>query len=167
VTGQGADDFVREFTTDVVPYVAKNYRLLGGRANTAIAGLSMGGMQTLNIAIPQLDRFAYVGVYSSGLIGVIPGGRGRGNAPAPAEASGAVEWERRNAAMLDNAGLKRGLKLMWFATGKDDFLLGTTTATVELLKKHGFDVTYKESPGGHTWINWRNYLHEFAQLLFE
>ncbi len=68
-----------------MPYVEKHYRVLTDRANTAIAGLSMGGMQTLEVAIPRLDRFAYIGVYSSGLIGAFPnaGGRGRGAAPAP------------------------------------------------------------------------------------
>jgi enterochelin esterase family protein len=172
VTGQAADDFVKEFTTDVMPYVSKNYRALTDRANSAIAGLSMGGMQTLNIAIPRLDRFAYIGVYSSGLIGAFATG-GRGNAPAPASAplpnaaNGAAEWERQNAAALGNTGLKKGLKLVWFSTGKDDFLIDTTNATVDLLKKHGFNVSYKVSPGGHTWINWRNYLYEFAPQLFQ
>ena len=46
--------------------------------------------------------------------------------------------------------------MFWFATGKDDFLLTTTNATVELFKKHGFNVVYKETAGGHTWINWRD-----------
>ena len=66
-----------------MPYVEKHYRVLTDRANTAIAGLSMGGLQTLEVAIPRLDRFAYIGVYSSGLIGAFPnaGGRGRGAAP--------------------------------------------------------------------------------------
>jgi hypothetical protein len=62
--------------------------------------------------------------------------------------------------------LKKELKLLWFATGKEDFLLETSRVTVEMLKKHKFDVIYQESKGGHTWINWRNYLYEFAQLLF-
>ena len=52
-----------------MPYVEKNYRVIADRAHRAIAGLSMGGSQTLNIAIPHLDKFAYVGVYSSGMLG--------------------------------------------------------------------------------------------------
>jgi enterochelin esterase family protein len=67
---------------------------------------------------------------------------------------------------LDNAQLKKGLKLVWFATGKNDFLLKTSQATVEMLKKHGFNVAFKGSEGGHTWLNWRDYLIEFAPLLF-
>jgi enterochelin esterase family protein len=151
------DDFAKDFVQDVMPYVEKHYRVLTDRAHTAMAGLSMGGSQTLNIAIPHLDRFAYVGVYSSGLIGEFPGG---------APTSGA-NWETRNLAMLDNAALKKGLKLLWFSTGKEDGLISTSQATVELLKKHGFNAVFKESPGAHTWINWRNYLNEFAPQLFQ
>ena len=57
---------------------------------------------------------------------------------------------------------KKGLKLLWFATGKDDFLLARTKETVELFKKHGFNPVFKETSGGHTWINWQQYLNEFA-----
>ena len=166
----GTDAFVSDFVTDIMPLVQKNYRIATDRANTAIAGLSMGGNQTLNIAIPNLEKFGYVGVYSSGLLGAFPaagrsgGGRG-GTAPANA-ANGAAEWESRNAANLDYANLKKVLKVFWFATGKDDFLLDTTTSTVALFKKHGFSPVFKESLGGHTWMNWRDYLNEFAPMLF-
>ena len=64
------DEFVQDFLSDIMPYVEKNYRTLNGRANRAIAGLSMGGMQTLNIGIPHLDQFSYIGVFSSGLFGM-------------------------------------------------------------------------------------------------
>jgi enterochelin esterase-like enzyme len=162
------DEFVGDFVNDVMPYVEKHYRVLTDRANTAIAGLSMGGLQTLEVAIPRLERFAYVGVYSSGLIGAFPnnGGRGGATAAAPPAPAGAVEWETMHAAKLDDAGLKKGLRLLWFGTGKEDFLLSTTNATVDLFKRHGFSPVFVESPGGHTWINWRNYLSEFAPLLF-
>ena len=169
------DDFAKDFVTDVMPLVQKRYRVMTDRAHTAIAGLSMGGSQSLNIAIPNLQRFAYIGVYSSGLIGEAGGGGGRGGrgvappaaaAPVPAP-SNPDSWENRNLATLDNASLKKGLKLVWFSTGKDDGLIGTTRATVDMLKKHGFNVVYEESPGGHTWINWRNYLNAFAPQLFQ
>ena len=167
------DDFAKEFVTDVMPLVEKRYRVMTDRAHTAIAGLSMGGSQTLNIAIPNLQRFAYIGVYSSGLIGEAGGG-GRGGRGGDASAAPVVpaapnpnSWENRNLAMLDNASLKKGLKLVWFSTGKDDGLIGTTRATVDVLKKHGFNPVFEESPGGHTWINWRNYLNVFAPQLFQ
>ena len=165
LSATGTDPFVSDFVDDVMPYVQSNYRVLTDRASTAIAGLSMGGSQTLNVAIPHLEKFGYVGVYSSGLLGAFPIA-GRRGAPA-APVAGPGEWESRYGAKLDDAGLKRGLRLFWFATGKDDFLLTTTTATVDLFKKHGFSPVFKESAGGHTWLNWRAYLSEFAPMLFE
>jgi enterochelin esterase family protein len=163
------DDFTRDFTTDLMPYVETHYRVLGDRANRAIAGLSMGGSQTLNIGIPQLDKFAYIGVFSSGLLG---GGRGRGAAPAagapaaPAPPFGEA-WEKQHLAVLDNAALKKGLRLVWFSTGKDDGLIASSRSTVELLKKHGFNAQFLESQGGHTWLNWRDYLVAFTPQLFQ
>lgn len=152
-------DFEAEFTTDIMPQMEKRYRVLTDRAHRAMAGLSMGGAHTLNIGIPHLDQFGYLGVYSSGIFG-ITGGPG-GNAPQ------GPSFEERHKAILDDAKLKDGLKLFWFATGKDDFLVATSRATVEMFQKHGFKVTYKETSGAHTWDNWRAYLHEFAPQLFQ
>ena len=70
-----------------------------------------------------------------------------------------------HAAKLADPALKKGL-LLWFATGKDDFLLTTTQATVALFEKQGFSPVVRQTDGGHTWINWRNYLVEFTPLLF-
>jgi enterochelin esterase family protein len=206
VVGRSAtESFVGDFTTDIVPYVAGHYRVLTDRANTAIAGLSMGGAQTLHIGIPHLEKYAYIGVYSSGLIGAFPGVTGRGAAPSaapptatvaptavpsaaptnaapsapvaapqpssatapPAPAPSAADFERLHQAKLANAGLKKDLRLFWFGTGKDDFLIGTTRATVALFEKHGFKPVFKETDGGHTWINWRAYLTEFVPQLFQ
>jgi len=89
-------------------------------------------------------------------------------APAPEAAPPpGPTWEEQHKADLDNAAAKKGLKLLWFSTGKDDGLITTTHATVELLKKHGFEPVFQESPGAHTWLNWRNYLNEFAPQLFQ
>jgi enterochelin esterase-like enzyme len=163
------DDFVKEFSADIMPYAESHYRVLTTRKDRAIAGLSMGGIHTLSIAIPNLQKFAYLGVYSSGLIGVFPmtmPGRG-GAAPATPQQDGVAAYEQAQKAMLDSAELKKGLKLFWFATGKDDFLMDLTKKSVDLYKKHGFTVIFKESEGGHTWINWRDYLAEFAPMLFQ
>jgi enterochelin esterase-like enzyme len=151
------DEFVEDFTKDVKPYVETNYRVKADRANRAIAGLSMGGAQTLTIAFDHLDEYAYIGVYSSGVFG-INGGFG-GTGPS-------TEWEDSHKTTLDDSALKKGLSLVWFGCGKEDFLVKTSTATVEMLKKHGFEVVSKDSEGGHTWINWREYLNEFAPQLF-
>lgn len=188
-TGRAAtEEFVNDFVKDVMPHVETHYRALKDRASTAIAGLSMGGGQTLQVSIRRLERFGYIGVFSAGLIGGFPeltGRGGRGAAPAPPAAvtappaapappaaapvaapPTAAEWERLHAAKLDDPRLKKGLRLLWFGIGRDDFLISTTKATVDLFKKHGFSPVFNESPGGHTWINWRNYLVEFAPQLF-
>ena len=154
------DEFVEDFVGDVMPYVEKNYRVIGDRAHRAIAGLSMGGSQTLAVAIPRLEKFGFVGVYSSGLLGRAGAGAPGTNAPFGAA------WEQQNLAALDNAATKKGLKLLWFATGVDDGLMPNTKSTVELLKRHGFSPVFKETAGGHTWLNWRAYLIEFAPQLF-
>lgn len=152
------EEFEREFVTDILPLIEKRYRVRTGRADRALAGLSMGGAQTLNIGIPHLDRFAYLGVFSSGVFGLAGG---------PGANAGGARFEERHAAVLDDPKLKEGLKLVWFATGRDDFLLRTSQATVEMLRKHGFTVAYEETDGGHTWANWRQYLRDFAPRLFQ
>ncbi len=153
----GVDEFQQDFLGDIVPYIEKNYRVYTDQAHRAIAGLSMGGGQTLNAAIADLNRFAYIGVYSSGVFGITG---------SPGKAPSGPSWEERNKEALDNAELKKGIKLVWFGTGKDDFLIATSRATVEMLKKHGFDVIFNETEGAHTWIVWRQYLQEFAPKLF-
>ena len=149
--------------------------------------MNMGGNHTLHIAFPRLDKFACVGVYSAGLIGAFPGlvDGARGVAPAaapptapvpppttapaspPVRAMTATEWETAHAKMLGDPALKQGLKVLWLATGKEDRLITTTAATVDLLEKHGFNPVVIETPGGHTWINWRAYLGEFVPQLFQ
>lgn len=156
------DEFEQDFATDIMPYVEKNYRVINDRQHRAIAGLSMGGGQTLNIALAHVDKFTYVGVFSSGLFQAFPPA-GRGGAAAPP--SEAPNWEQQHMAELDNPA-KKGLKLLWFSTGRDDRLMPVTKSTVELLQKHGFHPVFEESPGAHTWLNWRNYLIQFAPQLF-
>jgi enterochelin esterase-like enzyme len=151
------DEFGEDFVKDLKPYVEEHYRVLNDRVHRAVAGLSMGGAQTLNIAFGHLDEYGYIGVFSSGVFG-IAGGR---NGAQPTR-----QWEEGHKATLDNADLKKGLRLVWFGCGKEDFLLQTSNATVGMLKDHQFDVVSRETAGGHTWLNWRDYLYEFAPLLF-
>jgi enterochelin esterase-like enzyme len=106
-------------------------------------------MQTLNIFMADPKKFAYIGVFSSGWI--------QGLADAA---------EKQFAAGLDDAAAKKGIRLMWFATGKEDFLMPSTQNTIALLKKHGFEPEFQESTGGHTWQNWQAYLYEFSPKLF-
>jgi enterochelin esterase family protein len=89
-------------------------------------------------------------------------GTGRGEA-SPAQGP---TWEEQNAKVLDDASLRKGLKVFWFGTGKEDFLLKTTQQTVAMLRKHGLDVKYDETEGAHTWLVWRDYLQGFVPQLF-
>jgi S-formylglutathione hydrolase FrmB len=73
-----------------------------------MAGLSMGGSQTLNIAFRHLDKFAYIGVFSSGAI--LGGGQ-------------ITDWESAHKTGLSDASLRKGLRLLWLSTGVDDFVL--------------------------------------------
>lgn len=145
-----ARDFEKDFVQDIMPYVESHYRVLANRENRAIAGLSMGGMQTLNVSLSHLDQFAYIGVFSSGWFRQSPE---------------AIETEFGTG--LNDVNSRKGLRLFWFATGKDDFVLPNTRTTIEILKKHGFNIEFQESTGMHTWINWRDYLHQFAPRLFQ
>ena len=151
------EEFVRDFKHDVRPLVEQRYRVTAERQERAIAGLSMGGAQALNIAFSDLGDYGYVGVFSSGVFGIERGGPDGGPGAA---------WQAKYKKSLEDLDLRKGLRLVWFATGKADFLLATSRGTVEALKKHGLEVTFKETSGGHTWLNWRDYLHEFAQQLF-
>jgi enterochelin esterase-like enzyme len=153
------DDFIADFTGDVMPWIESHYRIQADRAHRALAGLSMGGAQTLDIAMAHLEQFAYLGVFSSGVFGITEKG--------PSARPGEPPWEEQHAAALDDAAAREGLRLVWFATGRDDFVIRETPrATVDMLRKHGFEVEYKETDGGHTWKNWREYLYEFAPRLF-
>ncbi len=155
--GKKMAEFQRDFHEDLRPLIENRYRTLNERSKRAIAGLSMGGAQTLDAFVQHPQDFGYVGVFSSGVFGM---GGPRRDATAT--------WEEQHAAVLSDPQVKQGLQVLWFATGKDDFLLGTTQETVRVLKDKGFNVVYHETDGGHTWIKWReHYLPEFAQLLFQ
>jgi enterochelin esterase-like enzyme len=142
--------FTNELLKDVVPFVEKNYRVLTGRENRAIAGLSMGGGQTLRVVTTNPDQFAYVGVWSAGV-----------NPQASAD------FEKRSAAFLENADrINRQIRLFSISAGDKDFALGGSKHLSELLDKRGIKREVHISGGGHTWINWRHYLNDFAPHLF-
>lgn len=143
--------FTNELLKDVVPFVEKNYRVQAGRENRAIAGLSMGGGQTLRVVTTHPDEFAYVGVWSAGLFG--------GNAE---------EWAKHNADFLTSADtVNHAVKLFSISVGDKDFAMAGSKSLGEVLDKHGIKHELHISGGGHTWINWRHYLSEFAPRLFQ
>jgi enterochelin esterase family protein len=151
--------FVDELLKEVVPVVEKTYRVKTGPENRALAGLSMGGGQTLRVLTTQPDQFAYVGIWSAGIGGF--GGRG-----ASAE-DRAREWEKRNEAFLAAADrVNSSVKDLEIRVGDKDFALAGSKALAGALEKRGIKHEVHISGGGHTWINWRHYLNEWAPQLF-
>lgn len=143
--------FAEELMENVMPYVEQNYAVTANRDNRAIAGLSMGGGQTLYVLPRNLDKFAYAGVWSMGI--------GRPASP---------NFEQDNAAFLDNAErTNKELKLFWIAVGEKDALVGESAHNLDqLLTAKGIRHEFHVTEGGHTWINWRHYLDDYAQLIF-
>jgi enterochelin esterase family protein len=139
--------FTRQLITDVIPMVDANYRTLANRENRAIAGLSLGGTQTYQITQANLDKFAYIGIFSApfGFPGVETGYNGLLSRPA--------EFARKVKVFYVSMGSKEGA--------------GTGRSIHEALEKAGVKHTYYEAPGtGHEFQTWRKSLHGFAQLLF-
>jgi enterochelin esterase-like enzyme len=144
--------FERELKEAVMPFVEKNYRIAKGSANTALAGLSMGGLQTLYAGIKNTDHFAYLGVFSSGWW-----------ANQPALSNPQYEFMKNNASVINN-----NLKQLWIAMGgKEDIAYNNCQIMLAKFKELNIAHTYTEYPGGHTWPVWRNNLYNFAQLLFK
>ncbi len=156
-------DFINDFEKSIKPYIEDSYRVLANRENRAMAGLSMGGAHTLHIAIPNLEEYAYIGVFSSGVFELSNGPGDNEQDEGESEPA----YLKQNREVLTDDELKEGLELFWFATGKDDFLVETSRKTVKLFKDYGFDVVYEETEGAHTWLNWRDYLIEFTPKLFK
>jgi enterochelin esterase family protein len=143
------DRFTNELLKDIVPVVEKTFRVQTGRDNRAIAGLSMGGGQTLRVATTHPDQFAYVAVWSAGI------------------GAKAENFEKTNAAYLGKAAeVNKVVKLFSICVGKSDFAYNGSKALSEVLTKHGIHNDLHVSGGGHTWINWRHYLNELAPKLF-
>ena len=146
-----------------LPYVEQRYRVAEGVARRhAIAGLSMGGGQTLDIATAHARRSsatwacsarAFFGVFRSA-------GTRRAAAPQPWTRRNRANGRKRNAAALADDRTKKGLKLFWFSDRQRRLPAADHEAgKVEPVRKeYGYSPVYKETAGGHTWINWRDYL---------
>jgi len=141
---------------DVMKFIESNYRVKKGKANRAIAGLSMGGMHSSAISAQYPNTFDYVGVFSAPPIASM---MAAGN-PAAADAQNAFMKKLE-------AQKKNGYKLYWIACGTTDFLYKGVIDSMTKMDEIGFKYTYRESGGGHTWDNWRIYLSEFAPMLFK
>jgi len=149
-----AGKFESHLVKDLVPFIEKNYNVLTGKDNRAIAGLSMGGMHTQTITNDNPGMFSYIGVFSMGIMNFGP--QNQDVAKLDQERDTKIE-------ALKNSGYK----LYWIGVGKDDFVYQGVIKLRSTLDKHNFKYSYRESTGGHTWANWRIYLSEFAPQLFK
>jgi len=142
---RNVEDFGRDLLEDVLPFVESNYRVKKERTQRAIAGLSMGGGQSLTIGLNHLDLFAWVGGFSSFL-----------RNPETTIAK----------VLTDAKGTNERLKLLWIACGKDDRLIEQAQEMSALLKQKDIRHEFLTTEGNHSWPVWRRYLADFAPLLF-
>ncbi len=135
--------FPESLVKDVIPFVEKTYRVIPQKDSRAIAGLSMGGGHTIMATDHNPGVFGYIGVFSSG----------------PRQPDPAMDDQLE-------ALKARGVKLYWIGAGTTDFAREGTLNLSALVKKHGFNTSYREDPGAHYWFIWRTFLGDFATRLF-
>jgi len=144
--------FESELKECIIPVVEKEYRVKTDSKNRALAGLSMGGIQTLYAGIKNTQLFSYLGVFSSGWLPNLNG---------VAEAQ--YEFMKNNSDLIN-----RNLKQFWISQGgKEDIAHKNCQIMLSKFNEMKIKYTYSEYPGGHTWPVWRNNLYNFAQLLFK
>jgi enterochelin esterase family protein len=144
----GLSPFGRDFVEDVMPMIEQTYKVSRKPEDRAIAGLSMSGGQTINLALGKPELFRYVALMS-------PAASGRVAEFYPAVARSPDTYNKQ-------------FKVFWIGVGKDDGLTGPGDhAFVEALKKHGVRQTFVVSPGRHEWTVWRHHLAQVAPLLFQ
>ncbi|MFV0587608.1 sialate O-acetylesterase [Bacteroides reticulotermitis] len=146
----GKDAFSLELLQSVIPFVEKNYRTLTDPANRALAGLSMGGIQTLNTGLPNTDKFAWLGVFSSGWF---------------TQSDNSVMYDY----LVKNKDLvNRNLKSLFLTMGdKEDIAYENCQKMKAEFDRIGLRYSYYDYPGGHTWPVWRENLYRFSQILFK
>jgi enterochelin esterase-like enzyme len=138
------ENFREALLTEVMPRVEAEYRITKQPNARAIAGLSMGGSESLLAGLNNLDKFSWIGAFSSG---------------------GIPEDFKKDFPALDATANSR-LHLLWIACGTEDHLITVNRSLREWLRSQGVKVTEIETPGMHTWMVWRRNLAEFARLLF-
>ena len=144
--------FENELKQSLIPFVEKNYRTQTDAKNRALAGLSMGGLQTLYAGIKNTNMFAYLGVFSSGWF-----------ANRPELANPQYDFMKANATIINS-----NLKSFWISMGgKEDIAYNNCKIMLSKFDEMGIKYAYSEYPGGHTWPVWRNNLYNFAQILFK
>jgi enterochelin esterase-like enzyme len=130
--------------SEMIPQVEKTYRVSTDRQSRAIAGLSMGGAESLFVGLNAIEKFAWVGAFSSGGL--------------------SEEFDAAFPKLTSESSSK--LKLLWIACGTEDGLIGVNRRLREWLKTKGVQHTAVETPGGHTWMLWRRNLATLVPMLF-
>jgi len=143
--------FEAELTKSVIPFVEKKYRTKTDSKSRALAGLSMGGLQTLYAGIYNPSLFSYLGVFSSGWLP---------NQKSISDRQ--YEYMKKNAPVIND-----GMTLWIAMGGKEDIAYENCQLMLSKFKELNIKYTYQEYPGGHTWPVWRNNLYMFAPLLFK
>lgn len=144
--------FETELKEQVIPFTEQNFRVAAGSQNRALAGLSMGGLQTLYAGLKNTGLFAYLGVFSSGWWA---------NQPALSEPQYAFMKE-------NTSTINKNLRQFWIAMGgEEDIAYKNCRIMLARFDDMKIKYTYSEYHGGHTWPVWRNNLYNFSQLLFK
>jgi enterochelin esterase-like enzyme len=144
--------FENELKQAVIPFVESNFRAAKEARNRALAGLSLGGLQTLYAGIKNTQMFSYLGVFSSGWF-----------ANQPAISDPQYAFMKSNTSQIND-----NLKLLWVAMGgKEDIAYNNCKVMLAKFDEMKIKYVYSEYPGGHTWPVWRNNLYNFAPLLFK
>jgi enterochelin esterase-like enzyme len=143
------DGFTKDVMNDVIPFIESNYPVLTDSKNRAVAGFSVGGGQTLNIGLTNTNKFAYVCSY--------------------APYTQTPEWQKNfgagyapNAAQVNNQ-----LKLFTLSVGTEDFLYESVKQNIAMYEGKGLKVKSYIVPGGHTWMNCKQYLATTLQEIFK
>lgn len=139
--------FPNDVVEDVLPFIEKNYRVMANADARAIAGLSMGGNQTLHVGLNHLDTFHYIGAFS------------------PVIFNQSVEADHQPA-FADVVATNRRLKVFFVYCGTEDTLFESNRSFDALLTEKGVTHTFVETGGAHVWRNWRAYLVDFTPRLF-
>jgi enterochelin esterase-like enzyme len=144
--------FENELKQAVIPFVEKNYRAKSGSEDRALAGLSMGGLQTLHTGMHNSQLFSYLGVFSSGWF-----------------ANNTTLSDPQYAFMKENiSSIRDNIKLLWISMGGEkDIAYNNCKVMLGKFDEMGIKYKYSEYPGGHTWPVWRHDLYMFAQQIFK
>jgi enterochelin esterase-like enzyme len=145
------EGFARDLLEDVIPFVERTYAVSTARRDRAIAGLSLGGGQSLGIGLGNLEVFSHVAAFSPAM--------GAANNPE----TGGVDFDR---ILEDAAGVNGSLDLLWIGCGFEDTLFDSNREFAGLLVENGIEHVFRVTDGGHTYPVWQRYLYEVAPLLF-